>query len=432
MAISFPSSTIADSSKSTTRPIRASTRPSVTTTSTDRNQSFTYDLTGNLTARFDQVTGSDPANYTYNIDPASNRMTAIASLGIGFSLDEVGNRTGDGRISYLYNARGRLYRVNIINAALTQTFNYLVNGLNQRVRKTGPSSVVPQGTRIFVYDDGGRLLGEYDNLGRARTEHVWLENRPVAAITYTYVSSNLTPATTTVSYVETDHLGTPRLVTNASRQARWSWVSAPYGDTLANENPAALGVYPYNLRFAGQYFDKETNHHYNWHRDYESTTGRYVQSDPIGLAGDINTYRYALNHPTKYTDPNGLMPLGVAIGVGARVIGGRAAVGAIGAGARSLLGPTAGGIAACVLAGVCSMSDSGSDSGARSESGAKADSGRLERCEAECDEKYDNDQRLCEAWWKTTGRNPGAYRVCMDRARENYISCYQDCKKECN
>jgi RHS repeat-associated protein len=273
--------------------------------STGRNQSFNYDLTGNLTARFDDV-GGTPSNYTYTIDPTSNRMTAIASMGIGFTIDAVGNRTNDGRIGYLYNARGRLYRVTVTNAAVTQTFNYLINGLNQRVRKTGPSSVIPQGTRIFVYDDAGLLLGEYDNLGRARTEHVWLSRRPIAAVTYTYVSSNLTPATTTVSYVETDHLGTPRLVTNASRQARWSWVSAPYGDTLANENPTALGAYPYNLRFAGQYFDKETNHHYNWHRDYESTTGRYVQSDPIGLAGGVNTYAYAETQPTRLADFLGL------------------------------------------------------------------------------------------------------------------------------
>lgn len=112
------------------------------------------------------------------------------------------------------------------------------------------------------------------DLGRARIEHVWLDDRPVAAITYTYTGTATTPTTTSTSYVETDHLATPRLITNASRQKRWSWDSAPYGDTLPIENPQALGVYKYNLRFPGQYFDAETNHHYNHHRDYESTTGR--------------------------------------------------------------------------------------------------------------------------------------------------------------
>ena len=54
-----------------------------------------------------------------------------------------------------------------------------------------------------------------------------------------------------------------------------------------------------------------------------------------------------------------------------------------------------------------------------------------ERCEAECDEDYDFDQKQCEAWWKTTGRNASAYRACMDRVREKYIKCYQDCAKDC-
>jgi RHS repeat-associated protein len=163
--------------------------------------------------------------------------------------------------------------------------------------------------QIFVYDDAARLIGEYDDLGRARIEHVWLDDRPIAAITYTYTGTSTTPATTTTSYVETDHLATPRLITNASRQKRWTWESAPYGDTLPNENPQALGTYKYNLRFPGQYFDSETNHHYNHHRDYESTSGRYVQSDPIGLDGGIQTYAYAAFRPLMYIDPVGLMEI---------------------------------------------------------------------------------------------------------------------------
>ncbi|MBA3623727.1 MAG: RHS repeat-associated core domain-containing protein [Methylibium sp.] len=178
----------------------------------------------------------------------------------------------------------------IINGATTNTYNYLINGINLRVRKTGPSTVVPQGTQIFVYDDAAKLIGEYDNLGRARIEHVWLDDRPIAAITYTYTGTATTPTATTTNYVESDHLATLRLITNASRQKRWSWESAPYGDTLPNQNPQSLGAYKYNLRFPGQYFDSETNHHYNHHRDYESTTGRYVQSDPIGLEAGVSMY----------------------------------------------------------------------------------------------------------------------------------------------
>jgi RHS repeat-associated protein len=53
---------------------------------------------------------------------------------------------------------------------------------------------------------------------------------------------------------------------------------------VPDENPSGLGVTEFNLRFPGQYFDKETNLHYNYFRDYDPVLGRYEQSDPIGVA----------------------------------------------------------------------------------------------------------------------------------------------------
>ena len=60
----------------------------------------------------------------------------------------------------------------------------------------------------------------------------------------------------------------------------------------------------------GQYFDKETNLFYNYFRDYDPATGRYVQSDPIGLEGGINTYSYVRNSPLMWFDRKGLSPSG--------------------------------------------------------------------------------------------------------------------------
>jgi RHS repeat-associated protein len=87
----------------------------------------------------------------------------------------------------------------------------------------------------------------------------------------------------------------------------WTWEnSEAFGNNAPNENPAALGALTYNLRFPGQYFDQETGTHFNWNRDYDPNTARYIESDPIGLEGGINTFAYVLNQPIKFIDPEGL------------------------------------------------------------------------------------------------------------------------------
>ena len=105
----------------------------------------------------------------------------------------------------------------------------------------------------------------------------------------------------TVYYVHTDNLGTPVAITDANQQTVWEGHKLPFGDT-----DVATQTIAFNPRLPGQYYDAESGLNYNYHRDYDPTIGRYVQSDPIGLVGGNNTYAYALLNPSRYSDRKGL------------------------------------------------------------------------------------------------------------------------------
>jgi RHS repeat-associated protein len=108
-----------------------------------------------------------------------------------------------------------------------------------------------------------------------------MRSSPTVAIT-------VTGSGPTVLYLHGDHLGTPRVATNEANVVVWRNLPTgdPFGMALPEEEPDGDGrATVINLRFPGQYFDRETQLHYNYFRDYDPGTGRYVQSDPIGLKG---------------------------------------------------------------------------------------------------------------------------------------------------
>ncbi|MES2538887.1 MAG: Ig-like domain-containing protein [Pseudomonadota bacterium] len=123
------------------------------------------------------------------------------------------------------------------------------------------------------------------------------------------VTVTAAPAAAQVYYIDSDHLNTPRVITDASNRIVWQWDNAdPFGGNLPEEDPGNVGNrLEFNLRFPGQYFDRETGLHYNYHRTYDPSLGRYVESDPIGLAGGINTYTYVGANPISFTDSTGLL-----------------------------------------------------------------------------------------------------------------------------
>jgi RHS repeat-associated protein len=120
-------------------------------------------------------------------------------------------------------------------------------------------------------------------------------------------------------------------MTNSAGTVVWAADYKPFGEATVT-----TATIENNLRFPGQYFDQETNLHYNYFRDYDPSTGRYVESDPIGLDGGINTYNYAASSPLNNFDADGRKPLsGMVCGIAALGYGGYASYQRISDGARA-------------------------------------------------------------------------------------------------
>ena len=186
------------------------------------------------------------------------------------------------------------------------TTTYLYNGLEQRVSKTG--SLVPTGAAYYAYDEEGKTIGEYDANLYPVAETIYLGATPVAVLKETGTAATAT-LQISVGNVYADQTDTPRVITRSSDEAiLWRWDgSEAFGNSAPNENPSGLGGYTYNQRMPGQVFDAESQGFYNLRRDYQARTGRYVQSDPMGIGGGINTYAYVSSNPLQFADPSGLV-----------------------------------------------------------------------------------------------------------------------------
>ncbi|HEX5739074.1 MAG TPA: RHS repeat-associated core domain-containing protein, partial [Hydrogenophaga sp.] len=256
-------------------------------------QTYTYDANGN---RMD--TGLQP-------DVQSNRLLQAQSQPV--VINAAGEITWQTGQALRYDAGGRLHHIKACtsssdNACATSedgATRHWYNGQHQRVLREDPT-----GQTVYVYGtDGHNVLGEYRQASTAsavqRTEHIYLPTAsgpmPVAAV----ISGQHYA-------VHSDHLNTPRRLTDSARRVRWQWAYSGYGETQAQSLAVgSLATVPYHLRYPGQ-VDDGNGLFYNWHRFYHPGSGRYVSADPIGLEGGFNRFTYVGGNPLSGIDPRGL------------------------------------------------------------------------------------------------------------------------------
>lgn len=258
--------------------------------SVDLTYQMTYDAGGNWLT-FSQ--GSSVR--TYSIDPASNRVMATTTT-----------MPDDAPRSYLYDANGsrsqetvagstRTYgydafnRMSVTASAGASTF-YTVNAFDQRVLKSNGTDWTQA-----VYSGQNNLLAEVGPGSQA--EYVWLNGELVGIIRDGHAYA-----------IHDDHLGHPDVATDTNGGEAWRAYNYAYGRSVENDQIGGISV-----GLPGQSYDAETGLWYNGFRDYDPGIGRYLQSDPSGLNGGLNTYVYAGGNPFSRIDPLGLRDVIVAI-----------------------------------------------------------------------------------------------------------------------
>ncbi len=273
-------------------------------------KTYSFDATGNRTQRTSKKLNSSEAAETQTLTYASdsNRLTALN--GAKLPLDASGNHTQINNQRINYDSQGRMSEV--FQASIYKVADYKYNALGQRIIKrvfdTGGQIVI--GTTSYLYDQSGRLIGQtfYDEKGSKTSGQYWfwLDDIPLAQLTANF-SSLGDVSSSKLIYLHPDHLNTPRLATDSTQSLLWRWNSDAYGLGAPNEDVDGDGkTTSVALRFPGQIYDAQTQLNYNYYRDYDPKTGRYVQSDPIGLQGGLNTFGYVNSNPLSYIDPMGL------------------------------------------------------------------------------------------------------------------------------
>ena len=290
------------------------------TSATVGNLGYSYDPNGN---RLSFIENGETKNYAYS--PNSNRLSQIGHKDV--VLDAAGNTItkDNGKWKYEYGQAGRLLKV-YKERKLVAT--YLYNHLGQRTQK-----ITKHGTTVYHYDLAGHLIAETAKDGTLQRAYVWLDNLPLAQIDVRGHGDDQGKdkqrhkAKEHIAYLHTDHLGTPRLATDASQQVVWRGDSDAFGakkpDDLDDEHEGDTHEITVNLRNDGQYADSETGLFYNWNNYYDPRLGRFVTADRVSVGQhaqkwidlmgivpnqpplELNPFARVANNPLRWTDPTG-------------------------------------------------------------------------------------------------------------------------------
>jgi RHS repeat-associated protein len=273
-------------------------------------QSFGYDALNRLTtsvenggASWSQTNGYDRygnrwidlGGGTQNLyfNTSNNRIN-------GGSYDNGGNLLNDGLHTYTYDGENKISKVDGVLA-------YVYDGEGQRVRKLVGEN------RRFVYGIAGELISEFDgSTGSLQKEYIYGADGLVATIEPNAVNSNGT------RYLVSDHLGSPRVITNSAAGVVSRHDYKPFGEELSagvGGRTAGMGfgiVDGVRQKFTSYERDSESGLDFAGARFYSSGQGRFTSVDPLmasavtGNPQTFNRYTYVLNSPLTLTDPTGM------------------------------------------------------------------------------------------------------------------------------
>lgn len=265
------------------------------------SESYTYDLLGNRLSD-----SALPGSWTYD---DNSQLTNYGSTAVVY--DDNGNavsRTeGASVTNFTYDSDDRLVEVAVTNSATNTASNVASYGYDPFGRRLWKQ--VQNVRTYYLYAQEG-LVAEADSVGSITVLYGYKPHATWGTDPVYMKRGN------DYYFYQNDSLGTPQQLVQQNGTVVWQGKMQSFGEVIED----ASSTIENNLRFPGQYLDRETGMHYNWARNYDPKLGRYVNSDPIGLAGGLNEFLYAEGRPTVGFDPRGLATVNGNDGLAVRCV----------------------------------------------------------------------------------------------------------------